>query len=1030
MEYERAHYSNALNTAYKDFQPGLAFQNTLDTTTSNPAKVENSTETERKLSQTDKDGLTIFTLAGIGAVGGLMAGKALTGKSATHSSKYYNIPPTSAGPGATIPSTSQAPNMAPVYTSGAGMHQEKSYLNYTHGSNVNAHMKPIQYETLSNSSMVAHAGSTATSLAASSSTSRPLNQYMATGSNGTMAALKDGTKKSSRRQWTHHAKPNATASYQAFDHSASHQTMTSSVLAQSTAALAQTRRNKHTSHQYQVHASAPNTLPAASAGGASLPTSTAYANTGSYQQAAWSHEAAGAAGPSAATYYAHTHNHAPAQQGPQQLVTSSVTIAPGIASSPPKGDMALAGFSGMQNKHRAKKDWRHSQEVYANQSQPQMQPQQSQNVGTGNGYGQQQSHQAQYYANSMFNSRYNTAVRQQFSIIRSRNPLNCLWNALAMLLFYRWQVSESPPPTFANTEWQSTLVIPPFSRSPNPTSNSRSSIGSSYAGGLSAAAAETGMVSTAERVGLVRDLLPEDRFPVRCVVRSRSLHRARQLGIHEAPGYSPLRDQRMAHGESSWADTTLAAQPDGSAPSDRLVEITATNSGYYEPHHTIQRHKVIPPEALQQTDVAILRCCEEYLPQDYNMSTTLGHKLFNTPLFLQFCDKMRVEASDEIQLLQQSLEMAMGDEDEYRDYLGGLDATNRSAEPGGTAYDRVMNMPHVSASRKSGNSMMVVGSPGEESFSPTISPSPSKQDTRVSGNHPLPYMDSPRSTDDNMRHPSGGAFTQYSQHAHSMPARATDELSGGYFEPMGANEDSTAPTAVTGEHTLPLAKRRRPESGSGMPFSLAQQSMTSGPEQGVFAQGNSPKSHWQPSSHHLQRLTRSPPNSILRSPALAGARLGPATLPPISQFAQQQQQLAPLSNVNASPMMISSPNISRGMSGQQRSSIGGIGGSHRRDTGDVYMSSGGLRRPSDTVTEGSGSGMGVGRDDFPRSEMEQIGILREENANLRSRLQRLEATVAQKHAEMQSWMTRIEKKVMGGGGLIEGDLSDHSRSQT
>ncbi|KAJ2391103.1 hypothetical protein GGI05_003039, partial [Coemansia sp. RSA 2603] len=105
------------------------------------------------------------------------------------------------------------------------------------------------------------------------------------------------------------------------------------------------------------------------------------------------------------------------------------------------------------------------------------------------------------------------ASRQQFSIIRSRSPLTCSWNALAMLLFHRWHVAESPPPTFASQSWQSTLVIPAFPKglmSP-PTVGSSGSM----EGGLSSEAAETGQISIAERLGLVRDLLPEGRMPVK-----------------------------------------------------------------------------------------------------------------------------------------------------------------------------------------------------------------------------------------------------------------------------------------------------------------------------------------------------------------------------------------------------------------------------------------------------------------------------------------------------------------------------------
>ncbi|KAJ1828401.1 hypothetical protein LPJ70_007250 [Coemansia sp. RSA 2708] len=49
--------------------------------------------------------------------------------------------------------------------------------------------------------------------------------------------------------------------------------------------------------------------------------------------------------------------------------------------------------------------------------------------------------------------------------------------------------------------------------------------------------------------------------------------------------------------------------------------------------------------------------------------------------------------------------------------------------------------------------------------------------------------------------------------------------------------------------------------------------------------------------------------------------------------------------------------------------------------------------------------------------MEQINFLREENVTLRARLQKLELSVAQKQAEVQSWMTRIEKHIAQGREL-------------
>ncbi|KAJ1947061.1 hypothetical protein EC988_005459, partial [Linderina pennispora] len=62
-------------------------------------------------------------------------------------------------------------------------------------------------------------------------------------------------------------------------------------------------------------------------------------------------------------------------------------------------------------------------------------------------------------------------------------------------------------------------------------------------------------------------------------------------------------DARFGRPSSAYGgagDGYLAPLVEGEAP-DRLYALSTANSGYYEPHHTIQRHKVIPPESLQQT---------------------------------------------------------------------------------------------------------------------------------------------------------------------------------------------------------------------------------------------------------------------------------------------------------------------------------------------------------------------------------------------------------------------------------------------
>ncbi|KAJ2217913.1 hypothetical protein EV179_000057 [Coemansia sp. RSA 487] len=120
-----------------------------------------------------------------------------------------------------------------------------------------------------------------------------------------------------------------------------------------------------------------------------------------------------------------------------------------------------------------------------------------------------------------------TASRQQFSIIRSRNPLFCAWNALATLLFYRWHIAEQPEPTFANASWQNMLVIPSAPNSPD-MSTSPGLDARRNSTGLPAVAIESGRVSADERLDLVRDLLPPEMLPIE------------RFGINVAPKASIL----------------------------------------------------------------------------------------------------------------------------------------------------------------------------------------------------------------------------------------------------------------------------------------------------------------------------------------------------------------------------------------------------------------------------------------------------------------------------------------------------------
>ncbi|KAJ2382012.1 hypothetical protein GGI05_005792 [Coemansia sp. RSA 2603] len=387
------------------------------------------------------------------------------------------------------------------------------------------------------------------------------------------------------------------------------------------------------------------------------------------------------------------------------------------------------------------------------------------------------------------------------------------------------------------------------------------------------------------------------------------------------------------------------------------------------------------------------------------MASTLNHKLFNTPEFLKFCEKMQFEAADEIHALQQCLDTVMDEDEMYRDI-------DRNGP------DSVATLPPITSSsvRREDSGMMMAGSPDGESFSPTISPSPPKSDSRIPGQHAGPFMESPRSADDHAMHTP---MTDPQQTmSHSLPARNFADMNEGYFNSAGGSAGgstpvihgnaATAPPTVGGESdTLAhLAKRRRPESNS-LGFS-APSNMAVGPE-GTYANVSPRVGHRGTLARHSQRLTRSPPNTHMRSPGLGVSRLGGSTLPSISQFAHQNNFGGAGTAVDngGSPMLVNSPSLGRG-DGQQQAGAGGSIHAYRRDP-DVYM-----RRPSDTATEGSAGGMGIGRDNAQRAEdIGIINLLREENAHLRHQLQKLELTVEQKHAEMHNWMLQVEKHLQG-----------------
>ncbi|KAJ2790119.1 hypothetical protein H4R20_007067, partial [Coemansia guatemalensis] len=83
------------------------------------------------------------------------------------------------------------------------------------------------------------------------------------------------------------------------------------------------------------------------------------------------------------------------------------------------------------------------------------------------------------------------------------------------------------------------------------------------------------------------------------VVRLQTLDRVRQLTSPGSGSGSEPADPRAPQGRRSLMNYDLAPLLDISPP-DRLEHLLVPNSGYYENHHCIQRHKIIPSESLQQ----------------------------------------------------------------------------------------------------------------------------------------------------------------------------------------------------------------------------------------------------------------------------------------------------------------------------------------------------------------------------------------------------------------------------------------------
>ncbi|KAJ2563730.1 hypothetical protein GGH12_002426 [Coemansia sp. RSA 1822] len=488
--------------------------------------------------------------------------------------------------------------------------------------------------------------------------------------------------------------------------------------------------------------------------------------------------------------------------------------------------------------------------------------------------------------------------RQQFSIIRARNPLHCPWNALGAMLFYHWHIGNSPPPTFADATWQSSLVLP---------------MQSSDAAPISAAAMETGFVALAERIGLAQMLLPQHKLPIES-----------NVGIDE--------------------------------------------------RRTIKQ-----------------------LPRGYDTTSMLSHPVFNSLEFARFCEAMQRDAADEIRTLHYDLDKTLGHAGYYDAGLpqhnAGYSAVRSSY--GGSGPTQM----HPASPAHPDDAAMTIGTPEGESFSPMISPSPPGGAQDMARNSML-FMDIPARGTAPARHTPLGAPQQ--PMSYSMPNRTLDGWGDGYFN-GGERAPSTLGTTATsttagfsanaGSSAHPLAKRLRP-GASTIPAPASTTPTNSGSPYSTM----SPKTYWR--TFHPQRPVKSPTRQscspAMSSLGLGGTRGATTTLPSILQFTQPMK-------VVTSPMLMDAGSIKDGSEEQQSNA-------QPRDT-DPIMNVG-VRRSSDsTIDDCSGSAMVSGHGEITPSEMEQINSLREENIIMRNRIQRLELSVSQKQAEVQTWMSQIETRI-------------------
>ncbi|KAJ1736176.1 hypothetical protein LPJ61_000135 [Coemansia biformis] len=630
------------------------------------------------------------------------------------------------------------------------------------------------------------------------------------------------------------------------------------------------------------------------------------------------------------------------------------------------------------------------------------------------------------------------AARQLFSVIRSRNPLCCAWNSLASILFHRWHVANALPPSFAGGAWQSIPVLPmrvSGSAAPSDLAGSSASM-------------------FAERQEMVRDLLPPHRLPIERVVRLHSLDRVRRMASPDSASGSDHGDVRMAHSRGPLASGTIAPLSDSSPP-DRLEHLMAANSGYYEDYHCIQRHKVIPPDALQHMifpwattmlstvpsiigieerrnisrfqdflldlriillqDIAVLKCCAEHLPPGFDTSSILCEPVFSSLEFARYCEAMQRGAAEELRALRYDLDVAASHAATYDSGGHGPPSIHGAAAVQGLALPPMSPVQH-------GEGAMAVGSPHGESFSPIISPSPPPSGAHDPTRNPTLFMDIPSN-------PAHGPTKRSPQPmpreemSRSMPSRLVEGWNDGFYHgtdmPAGgfhAGAPSlTVPSSAVGSgSTQQSMARMRRARAPATPLLGPLSSTMVWPAPATPYSAMSPRTYWR-SMHAQQRVVRSPsrasPSPRIGTVGAASDRSAHTVLPSISHFAQ------PIHS-GTSPMQTSSPLLAGRGSGpghqhphllpqqQKQQHLGAL--RHEADTPQLPSA---LRRSSDSTVD-NGSGMATGRDEPAGSGIELVAALREENASLRDRMLRLELMVTQKQEEMQNWMSRIEKQLM------------------